>query len=135
MLDGRRATLSDYTGQVVVLDFYATWCLPCREQVPHLVEMQQRYAARGLNIIGLNVGGPEDRYAVPQFVEEFGIQYDLGSPDNEMTELFMSDNNSIPQTYVFNRSGTLAKRFIGYDPAMPAELDRIVQTALAAKAE
>ena len=135
MLDGRRAALSSHKGQVVVLDFYATWCLPCREQVPHLVEMQRRYGARGLNIIGLNVGGPEDRYAVPQFVEEFGIQYGLGFPDTQMVELFMSDNNSIPQTYVFDRSGLLVKRFIGYDPTMPAELERIVQTALAARAE
>lgn len=135
MLDGRRAAISDYIGQVVVLDFYATWCPPCREQVPHLVEMQRRYAGQGLNIVGLNVGGPEDRFAVPKFVEEFGIQYSLGFPDNDMAELFMSDNNAIPQTFVFDRSGLLIKRFIGYDPSMSAELERIVQTALVAKAE
>src|SRR5256885_12061694 len=68
------AKLSDYTGKVVVLDFYATWCVPCRAETPRLVQLQQDYGASGLQVIGLNVGGDADRAQVPAFAKEFGIE-------------------------------------------------------------
>lgn len=131
-LDGRRASHTDYRGKVLVLDFWATYCPPCREQTPHLIALQRRYGAQGLQIVGLNVGGDDDRPKVAGFVEEYGIQYPLGYPDQEMSELFFSDDSAIPQTYVFDRAGRLAKRFIGYDGTMPAELERVIEVALAA---
>ncbi|MGB7926276.1 MAG: TlpA disulfide reductase family protein, partial [Pyrinomonadaceae bacterium] len=130
LLDNRRMRLSDYLGQVVVLDFYATWCPPCREGTPHLVDLQRRYGSQGLHVIGLNVGGPDDRKEVPGFVEEFKIQYTLGFPDPQLTENLLSDDDRIPQAFVFDRKGRLVKRFISYDNTMPAELERVVQTAL-----
>jgi thiol-disulfide isomerase/thioredoxin len=128
--DGRRATPADFKGRVLVLDFWATYCPPCREQTPHLIDMQRRYGPRGLQIVGINVGGEDDRPKVADFVKQFGIQYPLGYPDDEMTQLYFADNDSIPQTYVFDRQGRLVQRFIGYDSTMPAELERIVQQAL-----
>lgn len=131
LLDNRRMKLSDYAGQVVVLDFYATWCPPCRAETPHLVQLQRRYGSQGLRIIGLNVGGPEDRDKVPGFIEEYGIQYALGFPDPGMTDLYLSDNDSIPQAYVFDRKGKLVKRFISYDETVPAEMESVIKKALA----
>ncbi|HEY0004319.1 MAG TPA: TlpA disulfide reductase family protein [Pyrinomonadaceae bacterium] len=133
LLDNRRMRLSDYKGSVVVLDFYATWCPPCRVETPHLVQLQRRYGPQGLNVIGLNVGGPDDKYKIPDYVKEFGIQYTLGFPDPEMTNLYLSDDDRIPQAFVFDRQGRLLKRFISYDDSMPAELERIIREALAAK--
>lgn len=135
LLDNRRARVTDYKGEVVVLDFYATWCGPCRISTPHLVELHQRYSRQGLRIIGLNVGGTQDRAHVPDYVEEFRIPYMLGYPDPAMSQLYLSDDDRIPQAFVFDRQGRLVKRFISYDDTMPAELDRIVQTALAAPAD
>ena len=135
LLDNRRMRLSDYLGHVVVLDFYATWCPPCREETPHLVALQKRYGSQGLHVIGLNVGGPEDRNKVPAYVEEFKIQYTLGFPDPQMTENYLSDDDRIPQAFVFDRKGQLVKRFISYDNTMPAELERAVRTALDTEAE
>ena len=135
LLDSRRARVSDYQGQVVVLDFYATWCGPCRIATPHLVELHRRYAAQGLRIIGLNVGGSEDRYKVPDYVREFRIPYTLGYPDPAMSELYLSDDDRIPQAFVFDRKGRLVKRFISYDDTMPAELERIIQASLAERAD
>lgn len=134
-LDGRRAQLADYRGQVVVLDFYATYCPPCKEEIPHLIALQERFGSEGLNVIGLNVGDEADRRKVSGFVKDLGIRYPLGNPDPALVEVFLSDNTAIPQTYVFDRAGRLVKRFIGYDATMPAELESAIQTALATKAD
>jgi cytochrome c biogenesis protein CcmG, thiol:disulfide interchange protein DsbE len=130
MIDGRRASLADFRGQVLVLDFYATWCAPCRKSIPHLSELQRRFSIHGLQVVGLNVGGPDDRVKVAAFAAEFNIPYPLGFPDKPLSDLFLSDDDSIPQTFVFDRSGQLVKRFIGYDDSMPKELDRVIQSAL-----
>lgn len=134
-LDDRRLSLADYRGHVLVLDFYATWCPPCRDSVPHLNALQKKFQADGLRVIGLNVGGPEDREALPAFIEEYGIQYDLGFPTEEMADLYLSDNNSIPQAFVIDRQGRLVKRFIGYDNSLSAVMDDVVRRALAAPAD
>ncbi|HEX8142286.1 MAG TPA: TlpA disulfide reductase family protein [Pyrinomonadaceae bacterium] len=131
LLDSRRVRVSDYLGKVVVLDFYATWCGPCRISTPHLVELHRRYGPQGLQIIGLNVGGPEDRDKVPDYIREFRIAYTLGYPDPAMSDLYLSDDDSIPQAFVFDRKGRLVKRFISYDDRMPAELERVIQASLA----
>jgi thiol-disulfide isomerase/thioredoxin len=117
---------------VVVLDFYATWCEPCRAEIPRLVQMQKDYGASGLQVIGLNVGGDEDRSKVPLFAKEYGIEYPLGFPDDNLIDQYLTDNQDIPQAYVFDRNGDLVKRFIGYSSSSGAELERIVKGALAA---
>jgi cytochrome c biogenesis protein CcmG/thiol:disulfide interchange protein DsbE len=131
LLDGRRMKMADYAGKVVVLDFWATFCPPCREEIPHLIELQRRYGSEGLNIVGLNVGGPDDRPKVPEFVRSYRIQYTLGYPDMEMVNLYLGDNDTIPQTIVFDRKGRLVKHFIGFDKTLPAELEQAIQSALA----
>jgi thiol-disulfide isomerase/thioredoxin len=128
--NNQRAKLSDYKGKVVVLDFYATWCEPCRVETPHLVQLQQQYAANGFQVIGLNVGGEDDRDQVPRFAKEFGIQYPLAFPDDELVDEYLSDNQNIPQAFVFDRNGKLVKRFVGYSVNSGKELDSVVKTAV-----
>ena len=129
--NNRRAQLSDYKGKVVVLDFYATWCAPCRAETPRLVELQRQYAAQGLQVIGLNVGGEDDRAQVPTYAKEFGIQYPLAFPDDELADGYLGDNQNIPQAFVFDRSGNLLKRFAGYSEQEGQELERVIKTAVA----
>jgi len=128
--DGKRATLADYHGKVLVLDFYATWCVPCRQSIPRLNNLKQNYAVQGVQIVGLNVGGPDDRIKVADFAKELNIRYPLGFPDKTLTDLFLSDNQTIPQTFVFGRDGRLIKRFIGYEEATGLELERIIGEAV-----
>lgn len=128
--NNQRSQLSDFKGKVVVLDFYATWCEPCRVETPHLVAMQRQYAEKGLQIIGLNVGGEDDRAQVPAFAKEFAVQYPLGYPDDELVDTYLSDNENIPQAFVFDRSGKLVKRFIGYNEERRRELERVVLATL-----
>jgi cytochrome c biogenesis protein CcmG, thiol:disulfide interchange protein DsbE len=133
--DGRRVTLEDLRGQVVVLDFWATYCPPCREEIPHLVRLQKQYGTKGFKVIGLNVGGEEDKPKVPEFVKLYSIQYQLAEPDNETVRLFLAQDDSIPQTFVLDRRGRLVRHFVGYDEQVASELEAAITGALAEKAD
>ncbi len=135
LANNQRAQLSDHKGKVVLLDFYATWCEPCRAETPHLVHMHQQYAAQGLQVIGLNVGGADDRYQVPAYAKQFGIQYQLAFPDDELADSYLGDNQSIPQAFVFDRNGKLIKRFVGYSDSSGAELERVIKASLTSGAQ
>ena len=97
------------------------------------VDLQRRYGSKGLQIVGLNVGGAEDYEKVPEFAREFRIQYQLGIPDPDLEDLYMSDDASIPQTFILDRNGVIVKRFIGYDDSLPAELESAIQSSLEAR--
>ena len=128
--DGKRSVFSDYKGKVLVLDFYATWCAPCRDSVPHLIGLQKKYEDHGLTVVGLNVGGPGDDRKVPAFAREFGIQYPLAIPDEDLVSFLVGADNGIPQTFVFDRQGQLVQRFLGFGPETGTYLDSAVETAL-----
>ncbi len=132
--DGRRSAFGEFKGKVLILDFYATWCEPCRDSIPHLVDLQQRYQDE-VRVIGLNVGGEDDIERVPEFAKRFNIQYALGQPDDELVELLLSDNQAIPQTFVFDRHGLLTRRFVGYGYDTGDEIDQAVAVALQSSAD
>jgi len=127
---GKRNLFSDFKGKVLILDFYATWCEPCRRSVPHLIELQKKYESQGLHVVGLNVGGEDDEAKVPDFANEFGIQYTLAKPDDELVTFLMANNDAIPQTFVFDRQGQLAERLIGFGPRAGERIDSAVEVAL-----
>ena len=132
--DGKHSLFSEYKGKVLILDFYATWCKPCRNSIPHLIGLQKKYGDQGLHVIGLNVGGseggPEDEERISDFARELGIQYPLAIPDAELVGFLLSDNDAIPQTFIFDREGILADRVIGFGPSSPDTIDSVVESAL-----
>ncbi len=130
LANNQRAQLSDYKGKVVLLDFYATWCEPCRAETPRLVELHKQFAAQGLQVIGLNVGGEDDREQVSNFAKQFGIQYPLAFPDDALADSYLGDNQNIPQSFLFDRNGNIVKRFIGYSENSGAELEQLIKTSL-----
>ncbi|HVF66826.1 MAG TPA: TlpA disulfide reductase family protein [Pyrinomonadaceae bacterium] len=132
--DGRRATLEDLRGQVVVLDFWATYCPPCREEIPHLVRLQKEFGPQGLKVIGLNVGGEEDRPKVPEFVKLYKIQYQLADPEAETVRSYLLTDD-IPQTFVIDRQGRVVEHVVGFDSEVAARLENAVSQALATKAD
>jgi thiol-disulfide isomerase/thioredoxin len=128
--DGKRSVFSEYKGKVLVLDFYATWCIPCRKSVPHLVGLQKKFEDQGLRVVGLNVGGPGEEQEIPAFAKEFGIQYSLATPDEDLVRFLMADSDAIPQTFVFDRQGQLVERLVGFGPGAGEVIDRAVENAL-----
>lgn len=128
--NGNRSVFSEYKGKVLILDFYATWCAPCRDSIPHLIGLQKKYEGQGLQVVGLNVGGPGDEQRVPDFAKQYGIQYPLAQPDEDLVTLLLADQNAIPQTFVFDRQGQLVQRFVGFGSSTGTYLDSAVETAL-----
>jgi thiol-disulfide isomerase/thioredoxin len=135
-LAGKKIELNKLIGEgkPVVLDIWATWCGPCRQEIPHLVELAEKHRQDGLIVVGLTVENPaESRQAVKDFVKQYGMTYNVGfAPE----ALYLSFNNGssvlrIPQTFIFGADGKLIKRLIGYNSQIGAEiLNNSVQDAL-----
>lgn len=101
-LDGQPLSLHDLRGHYVLLDFWATWCGPCRIEMPRLEDLQQKYAGRGLEVVGINSGERPER--VRQFLDRSGYNYTmLLDPDNQASRLY--DTRYIPTLVVIDPNG------------------------------
>ncbi len=125
---GENVKLADLKGKVVVLDFWATYCPPCLEEIPHLNDLHNKYGAN-LQIVGLHIGGAEDEARVPEFVQKLRINYALAYPENELSQTLLGTNNAIPQTFVFDKNGKLVKKLVGFDNFVKADLDEAIERA------
>ncbi len=129
-IDGEEKKLGDLRGKVVVLDFWATYCPPCLEAIPHLNELQTRHNAAGFEIIGMH-SDSDDRLKVPEFAERLKINYTLATPEDALTSFVFSTNTAIPQMIVLDREGNMVEKFVGYDLKIKNDLDKAIEKALA----
>jgi thiol-disulfide isomerase/thioredoxin len=131
-LDGKTRKLSDYSGKVLVVDLWATWCGPCRQEIPHLIEMAKDYKSKGVEVVGLTNEDPEQfGEMVKDFSKQFKINYQVGFADPQMAYGLMNGRNGIPQTIIIGRDGKVKKHFVGFSPVisvpqMKAALDEAV---------
>jgi thiol-disulfide isomerase/thioredoxin len=119
LLDGTKFKVADKKGKVLLVNLWGTWCGPCREEMPHLVEMQNKYAAQGLEIIGLNIGDgsgtPESTEQINAFVEKMKLNYTIARSQNVSTVEFykITKQQVVPQTLLVDKEGHLRGMFIG----------------------
>jgi thiol-disulfide isomerase/thioredoxin len=132
--DQRVQKLGDLRGKAVILDFWATYCMPCREEIPHLNSLLAKYGGENLVIVGLNVGGDEDRVKIPQFTKTTQIDYAIAFPESELSTFIFASRDDIPQTAVFDRKGTMITKIVGFGPTQKRELDEAVEKATASPA-
>ena len=128
--DDRVQKLADLSGKAVILDFWATYCEPCKREIPHLNSLVAKYGSDNLQIVGLNVGGEEDRPKIPAFVASTRFDYPLAFPDSELTSFIFATQSDIPQTAVFDRRGVLVRKIVGFNDAIQKELDAAVEEAI-----
>jgi thiol-disulfide isomerase/thioredoxin len=110
-LEGNPIRLKDYQGQVLVVDFWATWCGPCRLEIPHLIALQDEYGGRGFQVIGVAVGDREE--SVRLFSEQVGINYPTAMGNDAAVEAF-GGFTAIPTTFVVAPDGSIAAKLTGY---------------------
>jgi cytochrome c biogenesis protein CcmG, thiol:disulfide interchange protein DsbE len=127
-LDGKKLDLADYKGKVVLLDFWATWCGPCRVEIPGFVEMQYRYASAGFSVIGISMD--DDPAAVPEFFREFRMNYPVAMGDAKLSLLY-GGVYGLPTAFIIGRDGRIYAKHEGAYPV--AVFDREVRQLLALK--
>jgi len=113
-LNGKSLTLSDFKGKVIILNFWATWCPPCRMEIPDFVELFEKYKDEGLVIIGVSLDGGDSR-SVKQFSEKYKINYPIVLGNAKVTKDY-GGVRAIPATFVINRKGNIKEKYIGYQP-------------------
>jgi cytochrome c biogenesis protein CcmG, thiol:disulfide interchange protein DsbE len=124
--DQTKVTLNQLHGQIVVLNFWATWCAPCVEEIPSLVEMQRRMQAKGLTVVAVSVDVDESAYQ--QFVKDHRVSLlTVRDPDQKTNHLY--GTFKFPETYIIDRNGVMRRKFIGAvdwtDPQITEFLGRL----------
>jgi peroxiredoxin len=109
-LDGKKLSLTDYNGKVVLLDFWATWCTPCREEIPHFVEMQNKYGSQGFQVIGISMD--DDAKPVREFYQKYNLNYPVAIGDDKLAERF-GGVLGLPVNFVIDRQGRIYAKHLG----------------------
>lgn len=126
-LAGNNVSLSDYKGKVVFVNFWATWCPPCRAEIPHFVELVEKYGEDGFAILGISVDDPKDYKKIPDFKERFKINYPILLSDGKVASDY-GGIRSIPTTFVVDRDGKELGKIVG--TRSKARFEQIVKQVL-----
>ena len=109
-ISGQTVSLSDFRGKVVILDFWATWCPPCRREIPDFINLQSRYQSKGLQIVGIALDEPDK---VKSFAQQNGMNYPVLLGTDNIAAVY-GGIEGIPTTFVLDRNGNISGKFEGF---------------------
>ncbi|MEQ1763835.1 MAG: TlpA disulfide reductase family protein [Pyrinomonadaceae bacterium] len=132
-LDGSTSKVADRKGKVLLLNMWATWCGPCRGEMPALVKMQDEHRDNGFEIIGLNTDDGDSKEMIDGFAQEMKLNYTLVWADTAMQNglLKISNFNGIPQSFVVDRDGNLRGVFRGGGKSEVKKMEELVAKVVA----
>jgi len=131
-VSGSPIKLSDYSGKVLLVNLWATWCGPCRLETPELVKLHKEFRSQGLEVVGLSTEDPDDSAdSVREFVHNYNVDYRVGWSGPQVAIALMQGRDAIPQSFVISRDGRILKRFIGFSvTSTPDQIRAAIQEAL-----
>jgi len=112
--DGKTVKLSDYKGKVVIIDFWATWCPPCRKGIPDLISIQNEYK-KDVVIVGISLDGEKTLKDVPGFVKSYGINYPIVYGDDKVVAAY-GGIEGIPTAFIVDKKGNVVDKHVGLVP-------------------
>ena len=118
-IDGNTVSLSDFKGKVIILDFFASWCPPCRQEIPDFIELQKAYSDKGFSMIGVALVSAKE---AKDFAGQIGINYPVLVDDGKVSNVY-GPIRSIPTTFILDKTGKIAKLYIGFHPRSVFESD------------
>jgi cytochrome c biogenesis protein CcmG/thiol:disulfide interchange protein DsbE len=132
---GAPIKLADYSGKVLLVNLWATWCGPCRMETPELVKLHKEFQSRGVEMIGLSTEDPDaSAQSVMEFVHAYDVDYQIGWATREVAQTLMQGRTAIPQSFIIARDGRIVKRFVGFNPeTTPPQLKQALEDALIEK--
>lgn len=126
-LDGRRVTLSEQLGRgPVLLDFWATWCHPCQEELGHLERLHRRFGAAGLRVLGIAIDGPQTRAQVGAAARRHGLSFPVLLDEEGRAMEAFDPRGTAPYVVLLDRRGRVARTLEGYTPGDEAALEEAV---------
>jgi thiol-disulfide isomerase/thioredoxin len=129
--NGASFKLADFFGKVMVVNLWATWCGPCRREIPELVTLHKEFHSRGVEVIGLSTENPDaSAEKVRKFIQDFQIDYRIGWAPVEVGAPLMQGREAIPQIFVISPDARILKRFVGYSANYSAQLKQVLEDAL-----
>lgn len=111
---GKPLKLADFRGKVVLIDFWATWCVPCRVEIPHFIELQKKYASRGFSMIGISMD--DEPGLVAPFAKKHGMNYPVVIGDGPLGEKY-GGILGLPVAFIIDRNGIIRERYDGVTSA------------------
>jgi len=122
-----KTTLAQYKGQVIWLDFWASWCLPCRDSFPWLNSLQARYQAKGLKIIAVNVD--ENKQDADSFLQQMPAQFEVFfDPEGKLPSVF--DIKGMPTSVMIDRDGSIRLIHIGFNEEVKTSMENLIQITI-----
>jgi thiol-disulfide isomerase/thioredoxin len=111
-MNGKQVSLASFKGKVILLDFWATWCPPCKAEIPGFVELQQAYGGQGLQVVGVSVDDPVEK--LPPFASEFKMNYPVlvGLGRDDLQDAY-GPMWGIPTTFLISRDGKICRKHSG----------------------
>ena len=116
---GKAVSLSYFKGKAIILDFFATWCPPCRQEIPDFVDLQKTYGPKGFTMIGVSLVTLQE---TKEFAAKIGISYPVLIDDGKVSASY-GPVRAIPTTFVIDKNSTIVKMYIGYRPKEQFEKD------------
>lgn len=124
---GQQVTLANYQGRVLVMDFFATWCVPCRDSIPHLKEITRRFGNQGVHVLGMSVD--EGEKVLKEFAATKRLNYPVALTDEDLqTEYGL---RSVPTIFIISKKGVVAERFQGFNDDIARKMDALIVKLLA----